>query len=116
MFSFVMLFECQYSYSPPLKYTNEKWNHLILVTNERSKRKVRSWMTKGSTFSWQSVHGMLRGPILRALVATAVKKKKKCSLFLFYVFLCVITVQVDIEKKNQKRKNSNPHIKKKLTN
>ena len=52
---FVMLFECRYSYFPPLKNFNETWNHLILVTNEIIKRKVRRRMTFGSTFSWGSV-------------------------------------------------------------
>ena len=50
-----MLFECRYSCFPPLKNFNKIWNHLILVTNKRIKRKVRCWMTKRSTFSWGSV-------------------------------------------------------------
>ena len=50
-----MLLECRYSYFPPLKNVNKTWNHLIFVTNERIKRKVRCRMTKGSTLSWGSV-------------------------------------------------------------
>ena len=51
----VMVFECQFTYFPPLKNFNDTWNHLILVTNERIKREVRCWMTFGSTCSWGSV-------------------------------------------------------------
>ena len=50
-----MLFECRYSYFPPLTNFHKTWNYLILVKNERIKRKVRCRMTKWSTFSWGSV-------------------------------------------------------------
>ena len=59
-----MLFECWYSYFPPLKTFNETWNHLIFVTNERIKWKIRCRMTKGSTFSWGSVYPVLLQPLL----------------------------------------------------
>ena len=42
-----MIFKCCYSYFPILKTFNETGNHLILLTKERIKRKVRCWMIRG---------------------------------------------------------------------
>ena len=50
-----VMFLSAFTHTSPLKNFKETWNHLILVTNERIKRKFWCWMKIGPTFSLGSV-------------------------------------------------------------